>query len=114
MYHINHDDFETLGILNISTRVEQLHLNHVFNIFYDICPDYMKLNFIKLSSLHNHDTRGRDFNFHVPKVKSVGSASFCHNAINIWNKLPNDIKNNSLKSNFKKDAKTFLLTNMIV
>ena len=33
MYHIDHADFKSLGILNINTRVEQLRLNHVFNIF---------------------------------------------------------------------------------
>ena len=114
MYHITHDDFETLGLLNISTRAAQLRLNHVFNIFHDTCPDYLKHNFIKLSILHNHDTRGRNFNFHVPKVKAVGSASFCHNAIKIWNELPNDIKNNSQKSNFKKVTKAHLLSQMIV
>ena len=32
MYHITHDDFETLGLLNTSTRAEQLRLIHVFTI----------------------------------------------------------------------------------
>ena len=105
MYHITHDDFETLGLLNISTRAEQLRLNHVFNIFHDTCPDYLKHSFIKLSILHNHDTKGRNFNFHVPKVKAVGSASFCHNAIKIWNELPNDIKNNSQNPILRKKQK---------
>ena len=89
-------------------------MGYVFNIFHDTCPDYLKHNFIKLSILHNHDMRGRNFNFHEPKVKAVGFVSFCHNAIKIWNELPNDIKNNSQKSNFKKETKTHLLSQMIV
>ena len=51
MYHIYHADFKSLGILNINTKAEQLHLNHVFNIFYDTCPDYMKENLFRLVKL---------------------------------------------------------------
>ena len=45
MYHTDHADFKSLGIVNINTRAEQLRLNHDFDIFYDTCPDYMKKNF---------------------------------------------------------------------
>lgn len=114
MYHINHADFQTLGILNINTRAEQLRLNHVFNIFYDTCPNYMKDNFIKLSSLHRYNTRGSDFNFQVPKIKTPSSGSFYFNAIKDWNRLPDNVKSISLKSTFKKDAKTHLLNHMNV
>ena len=36
IYHIDHADFKSLGILNINTRAEQLRLNRVFNIFFMI------------------------------------------------------------------------------
>ena len=57
MYHIDHADFKSLGILNINTRAEQLRLNYVFNIFYDTYPDYMKEKLFRLSKLHCYNTR---------------------------------------------------------
>ena len=114
MYHIHHADFESLGILKISTRAEQLRLNHVYNIFYDTCPNYMKDNFIKVSSLHHYNTRGSELNFQVPKIKTPTSISFYYNAIKDWNKLPENIKAITLKSTFKKDAKTHLMNHMNV
>ena len=115
----------------VNSRSYQLLLNSLFFVswsmdfslktFSDLLHNYFQADclfiseyFIKLSILHNHDTRGRNFNFHVPTVKAVGSASFCHNAIKIWNELPNDIKNNSQKSKFKKETKSHLLSQMIV
>ena len=114
MYHINHADFQNLGILKVNTRAEQLRLNHVFNIFQNVCPNYMKENFIRLSILHSHNTRGSDFNFQVPMIKTPSSCSFYFNAIKDWNSLPDNIKSISLKSAFKKDAKTHLLDHMCV
>ena len=114
MYHIDHADFKSLGILNINTRAEQLRLNHVFNIFYDTCPDYMKENFFRLSNLHSYNTRGSNFNFHVPRIKTHSSGSFFYNAIANWNRLPDDIKSISLKSVFKRSVKTHLLNHMDV
>ena len=114
MYHIDHADLKSLGILNINTRAEQLRLNHVFNIFYDTCPDYMKENFFRLSNLHRYNTRGSNFNFHVPRIKTHSSGSFFYNAIANWNRLPDDIKSISLKSVFKRSVKTHLLNHMDV
>ena len=39
VYHIDHADFKSLGIVNINTRAEHLRLNHDFDIFYDTCPE---------------------------------------------------------------------------
>ena len=114
MYHINHADFQALGILNINTRAEQLRLNHVFNIFCDTCPEYMKENFTRLSNLHRYNTRGSDFNFQIPKIKTFSSGSFYYNAIKNWNSLPDDIKSISQKTVFKKEVKAHLLNQMNV
>ena len=93
-----------LGILNINTRAEQLHLKHVLNIIcYDVCPNYMKENFIKLSILHSDNTKG-----------SNSSCSLYHyNAIRDWNRLPDNITSILLKSTFKKDVKTQLLNHIM-
>ena len=49
---------------------------NICNIFYDTCPDYMKENFFRLSNLHRYNTRGSNFNFHVPRIKTHSSGSF--------------------------------------
>ena len=113
-YHINHSDFKNLGILNINSRAEQLRLNHVFNIFNGTSPDYMRENFIRMNSVHSHNTRGSIFNFQVPRVKSHSAKSFYCNAIKFWNSLPENIKSIHLKYKFKKDAKSHILTKMDV
>ena len=111
----DHEDFKSLGILNINTRAEQLRLNHhVFNIFYVTCPDYIKENFYRLSNLHLYDTRGSNFNFQVPRIKTHSSGSFYYNVIANWNSLPDDIKSITLKSVFKRSVKTHLLNHMDV
>jgi hypothetical protein len=113
-YHINQEDFQTLGLLNIHTRAKQLRLNHVYNIFHDICPDYMKENFLRVSSLHHHNTRGCKFNFQIPRISSFSSCSFYYNAIKDWNGLPENIKSTLQKSIFKKETKSHLLIHMNV
>lgn len=113
-YHINHADFKTLGILNINTRAEQLRLNHVFNVFHGTSPVYMRESFIRVNSVHSHNTRGSSFNFQLPKIKTHSAGSFYYNAIKNWNRLPENIKSILLKYNFKKDAKAYLLNHMNV
>ena len=73
--------FENMGILNVNTRAEQLHLNYVFNICHDVCPNYMKENVIRLSILHFHNTKCSTFNFQVSKIKTPSSCCFYYNAI---------------------------------
>ncbi len=99
---------------NISTRAEQLRLNHVFSIFNDTCPNYMEENFTKIANVHHYNTRGSNFNFQIPKVKTADSHSFLYNAIHNWNRLPDDIKSCGFKHVYKKKCKAYLLDRMDV
>ena len=74
----------------------------------------MRENFIRMNSVHSHNTRGSIFNFQVPRVKSHSAKSFYCNAIKFWNSLPENIKSIHLKYKFKKDAKSHILTKMDV
>ena len=103
MYHIDHA--EDLGS---SAWIMFL----IF--FYDTCPDYMKENIFRLSNLHRYNTRGSNFNFQVPRIKTHSSGSFYYNPIADWNGLPDDIKSITLKSVFKRSVKTHLLNHMDV
>ena len=40
-------EFEKLSFLNICSRPKQLSLNHVFNIYNNICPNYLHTNFVR-------------------------------------------------------------------
>ena len=67
MYHINHADFQNLGILKVNTRAEQLRLNHVFNIFQDVCPKH-EGEFLSDYQFDIHIIRG--VVILIPKIKT--------------------------------------------
>ena len=109
MYHISEDDFKQLNFLNIQNRAKQLRLNHVFNIFNEIGPEYLRSNFTRVLNSHNHNTRNSVLNFVIPKKSTVISGSFYYNAIMDWSSLPSAIKSISNKSAFKKSVRTHLM-----
>ena len=102
---IGFSEFRKLGLLNVKYRAFQLSLNHIYNIFHENCPVYMKELFTKLSNVHGYNTRGSQLNFHVPKVKFVSSTTFFFNGIKQWNILPSIMKEIFIKSTFKHVAK---------
>ena len=109
--HIHDDDFCNLNILNIHNRARQLRLNHVFNIFNEIGPEYLRSNFTRVSDIHHYRTRHSvQQNFQVKKTTTINSGSFYQNAIHDWASLPSAIKSISDKGNFKKAVKAHLLT----
>ena len=81
-----------LNMLNVEDRVSQMTLNHVHKICYNKCPSYLKDHFTKISAIHNYNTKGSSFNFHVPCINSSTSNTFYYNAILVWNGLPDRIK----------------------
>ena len=74
-------------------KLVQLKLNHVFKIFHNLSPDYMKMYFTRASSVHRYSTRGSPFNVVVPRSKVQARFTFYNTAIHQWNSLPNEIKN---------------------
>ena len=46
------DTLVELNLLNVETLVKQLRLNHVHKIFYELCPTYLKENFVPLKDVH--------------------------------------------------------------
>ena len=47
-YHIEDVDFKDLNFLNILYRAKQLRLNHVFDIFNEGGPDYLRSHFTRI------------------------------------------------------------------
>jgi hypothetical protein len=91
----------------------QLKLNHVFKIFHNKAPQYLKLHFTRVSSVHNYSTRGSPFNFVVPKSKGQARFTFYNTAIHHWNALPNSIKNTEDLNTFKKMVKQYLASDTV-
>jgi len=104
---ITYIEFEKLGFLNISNRVKQLRLNHVYNIFNNKCPDYMHKNFTK--KLSSHSTRSSSMNYNIPSIKGCESTTFYYSGIKDWNSLPESVKNCNNKNRFKTNVKKYLM-----
>ena len=104
--HIGNNELEKAGFLNVSDRVKQLQLGHVFKIKNKTCPSYLAENFIKLNeNTHRRETRSKAYNFQVPRI-STNTFAYC--AIKEWNVLENSIKDTKGQQSFKEKAKNFL------
>jgi len=108
MEHIGNIELTNVGFLNPKDRVSQLSMNLVHKIFYGKCLDYLKDNFIKITEVHSHNTRGSDFNFKVPKINTITSGTFYYNAIKEWNSLPPELRAIESKETFKSSLKCYL------
>ena len=111
-YHIEEEDYKDLNFLNILYRAKQLRLNHVFDIFNEVGPDYLRSHFTRISSFHQHCTRNSMQNFRVPKCTTITSGSFYYHAIQDWMSLPRAIKSISSKPHIKNSVKAHLLSQM--
>ena len=106
--HIGQNELDNVGMLSSRDRVVQLKLNHVFKIFYNLSPEYMKMFFTGVSFVHRYSTRGSPFNFVVPHSKGHAKFTFYNTAIHHWNSLPNEIKDIQDFNLFKKLIKKHL------
>ena len=89
-------------------RVVQLKINHVLKFFHNLSPDYMKMYFTRVSSVHRYSSRGSPFNFIFPRSRGQTRFTFYNTAIHRWNSLPNEIKDIHDFKLFKKLIKKHL------
>ena len=107
---INYNVLSSIQILNIEDRVKQLRLNHVYNIFNDRAPSYLRENFVLKSIASTRHTRSSsNLDFVVPFIKTCQSGTFYYNGIKDWNDLPKEVKVVKSKDVFKKSVKNLLL-----
>ena len=106
MDSINYSVLQSIDFLNVEDRVKQLRLNHVFDIFKDRAPSYLRENFILKTSISTRHTRSSaNLDFVVPLIKTCQSGTFYYNAIKDWNELPKEVKVVKSKDAFKKSVK---------
>ena len=54
--HVGYDEFSKVNIFPVDKRVDQLKMNHLFNIIYGTAPAYLRLD-ISLNDNVSHQTR---------------------------------------------------------
>ena len=75
--HISQAQLDAVRFLNVSDRVTQLRLNHVFKIKTGTSPMYLREHFSGLSNMHDFSTRSNENSNHfVPYVNSVSQTTF--------------------------------------
>ena len=110
-YHLECEDFASLGLLNVERRVDYLTLNIMYKIFNCSAPSYMCEYVEQHKRVYN--TRYSYNSFTVPQVNSNGKLTFKWNGVKLWNKLPNYIKSCDSKKKFKSQYKKYLFNEMI-
>ena len=108
--HIGPDEFRKIGMLPVEQRVNQLKLNHMYNIFNGHAPEYVKNQVQRYSNCYN--TRNSISSFMIPRVKGCGSHSFNYTGAVLWNTLPLSLRQSNSISVFKKSVKDHLMSHM--
>ena len=107
--HIGLAEFQRLGWLPISHRVQQLKLIQVFKITHDLSPSYLKSDFRSVSQMHSYSTRRRESNaFWVPQSGAIVQVTFYRTAIIAWNSLPVTLRTARRLSFFKSGLKKYI------
>ena len=105
--HRSHTGFLDLNspkMLNMDFRVKQLRQSHVHKNFNGTGPSYLSKQFIKVSDVHHHFTRGSTENFIVHSVNGIAATTFYYSGIKDRNSLPSDVKQTCIFNGFKPDA----------
>ena len=111
--HVGLLEQEKVNMLPVSSRVQQLKLNHVLNIRNDNCPEYLKENFSKISDTElKQCTRASRFNFFLPRVLNQAVNTFYFSGIKDWNALPANIKEITNADSFRSAVKEHILTEL--
>ena len=96
----------------VHKRVEQLKMNHMFNIIHGNSPAYLKED-ISLQDNTSHQTRSvTSLSCQTPRVNSFGLRSFFYTAIKCWNSLPFSLRSINTKQLYKNNLKKVFGTNL--
>ena len=105
--HVGTGTLRKLGWLSISDRVSYFALIHVFRIRKRLAPSYLCRNFIRVSEVHDHQTRGSAQDFHLSANDVPGGFSYFSKIQ--WNNLPGELKIIDSMPIFKVRLKGYLM-----
>ena len=77
-------------------------------LFNGTGPSYLFEEFIQLSDVHHHFTRGSIENFIVHSVNGVSATTFYYSGIKDWNSLPLDVKQQCTFNGFRSAVRQYL------
>ena len=104
-YSIRNKELLKAGFLDLTNRVRQLKMNHIFKMKIKTCPPYMRSNFNRLNeNTDRMSTRGSAHNF-LSRVCGQGSNTFFFTAIKEWNELFTNLKCIENENSFKEKLK---------
>ncbi len=74
--HVGIEQLNTLGLLNVDNRAEQLRLHNVHKVFYKQAPVYLMANFNTCRNRQGMNTRHRAYNFDYLESRGKRQAHF--------------------------------------
>ena len=92
--------------------VDQLKLNHMYNIVNGISPHYLRGE-VSMAGNHGHNTRSGNRACFVPRVNSFAIKSFFYTGVKLWNSLPYTTQIITTKQAFKSEVKKVLWFKLI-
>ena len=101
--HIGPTEFSEASMLPVPLRVDQLKLNHMYNIINGIAPSYLKSE-NSIAGHTSHVTRSGNRACFVPRVNSFAIKSFFYTGIKQWNALPSTTQLLTNKQAFKSNS----------
>ena len=104
--HIGPTEFSGAHMLPVPLRVDQLKLNHMYNIINGIAPSYLKSE-ISITGHTGHVTRSGNRACFVSRMNSFAIKSFFYTGIKQWNALPSTTQLLTNKQAFKSEVKNY-------
>ena len=105
--HVGTSTLRELGWLTISDRVRYFAVLHVFKIKRRTAPSYLCHNFVPVSNVHDHRTRGSNYDFHLSHGDVPGTFSYFGKVQ--WNSLPDKLRSIESVDLFKAKLKQHLM-----
>lgn len=99
---------ESLNWLSIAQRIKFNAIIMIFKIKNGLAPQYLNDNISYVSDVHNRNVRNNN-DFRIPNYKTnITMKSIFYEGIKLYNELPNEIKNVTSLSTFKKHCKNYV------
>lgn len=99
---------ETLAFMSVRQRIYYNSLIIVYKVKYHLMPSYLSSIVSFVSQQHDHNVRSKD-DFRIPFFKKSASQRqiFC-NGLNLFNRLPHEIKNETNLKIFKNKLSNYV------
>ena len=105
--HVGTGTLRELGWLMVSDRVRYFASLHAFRMRKGLAPSYLCRYFVRVSEVHEHQTRGSAHDFHLSANDVPGGFSYFSKIQ--WNNLPGELKIIDSMPIFKVRLKGYLM-----